>query len=144
MNKYLLILPVFIFLLNIKVHSQAEKPVGALTAHVTGFENNAGEAILLLYRPEDPVPKKPYLRVKGEIINHESVISVKDLPYGDYAVIVVHDENNNGVIDHKWGMPSESLGYTNHWKLTLFSGMPNFEKLKFNFSKANPIVMIQM
>ena len=31
-------------------------------------------------------------------------------PYGDYAAILVHDKNKNGIIDHKWGIPAEPLG----------------------------------
>ena len=133
-----------ITLSDMNAFSQTEKPSNTLTFHVTGFESNAGQAILFLYRPTDKVPKKPFLRVKAEIANMESVIPVKDLPYGDYAAIVVHDQNKNDIIDHKWGMPAEPLGYTNHWKLSLFSGMPTFEKLRFRFSQSENTVLIKM
>ena len=144
MKKTLLILFTIVSLFNINLFSQTEKPENPLIFKVTGFESNSGQAILLLYRPNDDVPKKPFKRIMAEIINRESIFSIKDLPYGDYAVIVVHDKNKNGVIDHKWGMPAEPLGYTNNWKLTLFSGMPSFEKLKFHFSKASGAVVIKM
>ena len=144
MKKILLILSSMIQLFSSNAFSQAEKTTGTLTFRVTGFETNSGQAILLLYRPGDDVPKKPFLRIMAEILNKESVISLKDLPYGDYAVIIVHDQNKNGIIDHKWGMPAEPLGYTNGWKLSLFSGMPNFEKLKFSYSEPGNRVLIKM
>jgi uncharacterized protein (DUF2141 family) len=75
--------------------------------------------------------------MKGKIENGKAEIVFKNILYGDYAAILLHDENSNGVIDHTSGITSEPLGYTNNWRLTLFSGKPNFEKLKFNFSEQN-------
>jgi uncharacterized protein (DUF2141 family) len=38
-------------------------------------------------------------------------VSFKDLPPGDYAVTLYHDENNNGVVDLNYlGMPVEGWG----------------------------------
>ena len=56
------------------------------------------------------------------------------MAYGDYAAILVHDENGNGKIDHSFGLPAEQLGYTNNWTLGVFTGMPSFAKLKFSFN----------
>jgi len=97
-----------------------------------------------LCREEDDVPKKPFKHIKAEIVNNESVIPVIDLPYGEYAVILVHDKNKSGITDHKWGMPAELLGYNNNWKLNFFSGMPNFEKLKFYYSPSGYKVLVRM
>ena len=144
MKKVLLILYSAISIFSIEGFSQTENPPGTLTFKVTGFESNTGKAILLLYRPEDDVPKKPFMHINTEIINQESVIRVKNLPYGEYAAIIVHDKNKNGIIDHKWGMPAEPLGYTNNWKLSLFSGMPNFEKLKFHYSESCAMILVKM
>ncbi len=143
-KKVLLILSSVISIFSINGFSQTEKHTGPLTIQVTGFEDNSGQAILLLYRPEDDVPKKPFTRINAEIVNKESVFQVKDLPYGDYAAIIVHDQNKNGIIDHKWGMPAEPLGYTNNWRLSLFSGMPSFEKLKFHYSASSNMILIRI
>ena len=67
-----------------------------------------------------------------------------DLPFGDYAAIFVHDRNGNDKIDHRLGIPNEPLGYTNNWKLSLFSGMPTFEKLRFTFSASMNHFVIKM
>jgi len=63
---------------------------------------------------------------------------------GEYAAILAHVRNKNGIIDHKWGIPAEPLGYTNNWKLGLFSEMPNFGKLKFNYSSSGNKVLVKM
>lgn len=144
MKKNFLILTAIFSLVSVSLFSQTETTTGILTFKVTGFESSSGQAILMLYRPADNVPKTPFKRVTAEILNKESVITVKDLPYGEYAAILVHDKNKNGIIDHKWGMPAEPLGYTNHWKLSLFSGMPNFEKLKFRYSESCSMVVVSI
>ena len=48
-------------------------------------------------------------------------------------MIVFHDENGNGVLDHSkiTSLPSEPMGFSQGFKFTLFSGMPNFRKLRF-------------
>ena len=144
MKKILLILSFTIALCYPAAWSQNAKPAETLTFHVTGFEKATGQALVYLYRRADKVPTKPFMHLKAEIVNHVSDITVNNLPYGEYAAIVVHDLNSNGKIDHKWGMPAEPMGYTNKWKLSLFSGMPTFEKLKFFYSDKNSTIVVQM
>ncbi len=133
-----------ISLAGLNLHAQTDKPAGSLTFHITGFEKNLGQALILFYSKDDKVPKKPGRHLKAEIVNKEAVLTLENIPCGEYAAIIVHDINGNGVVDHKWGMPSEPMGYTNNWKLSLFSGMPSFDKLKFVHSKPLTIVTIQM
>jgi uncharacterized protein (DUF2141 family) len=87
-----------------------------------------------LFRKDDKIPSSPYMRVKSAISNKKAVVVMNNLLYGDYAAIIVHDKNLNGETDHSFGFPSEPLGFTNNWRLTLFSGIPDFDDLKFNFS----------
>jgi uncharacterized protein (DUF2141 family) len=109
---------------------------GTLTIRARDFDIDAGQAVVFLYRKEDKLPKAPFRKAFGAIRDRESTLEFTDLPYGDYAAILLHDENSNGEIDHSFGIPSEPLGYTRGWKLGLFSGMPTFEKLKFRFSES--------
>lgn len=134
MKNINLILSSLLMLLTINVSSQTVQPIGTLTFHIAGFSDNSGQVIVQLFRKEDKVPKNPFKEVKAAISNQAAVVKVENFAFGEYAAIVVHDKNSNGIIDHRWGMPNEPLGYTNNWQLTLFSGMPSFEKLKFTFS----------
>jgi uncharacterized protein (DUF2141 family) len=129
---------------NVFVLSAFSQTEITLTIRATGFKSNIGQSILELYRKEDNVPKKPFMVLKANIVNNEATFSVKNLAYGDYAAIIVHDQNSNGKIDHSFGIPSEPLGFTNNWELGLFSGMPSFEKLKFTFSKTNISLTVKM
>ena len=144
MKVYSTLLIFSILLLNTYIYSQTIQSTGTLTLKVTGFSNNIGQAIAKVFRKEDKIPNTPFMQVYSTIENKESVIVIKNLAYGEYAIIVVHDQNSNGTIDHSWGFPSEPLGFTNNWKLGLFSGMPTFEKLKFIFSSTKSFYTINV
>ena len=101
-------------------------------------------ATVIMFRKTDKVPKAPFLIEKSRITNKAATIKLDDLAYGAYAAIIFHDTNMNGIIDHHWGIPAELLGYTNHWRLTMLSGMPTFDKLKFSFAAVSDTMAIQM
>ena len=130
------------FVVNIK--AQSANSSGSLTFNVTGFVDNSGQLLVQLFRKSDKVPAKPFKVIKAKIVANKSVVVVENLPFGEYAAILVHDKNMNGHIDHSWGIPNEPLGYTNNWKLSILSGMPTFEKLKIIFSDTNNVLKINM
>ena len=125
-------------------YSQNNKTTGSLSFNVIGFTDNSGQLLIQLFHKEDKVPTHPFKQIKAAIINKKANVIIENLPYGDYAAIFVHDKNSNGKIDHNLGIPSEPLGYTNNWKLSLFSGMPSFDKLKFTFSSSQCLFPIRM
>ena len=107
-----------------------------LTIVARNFKSNAGQAVVNLFRAQDDIPKKPFRIVTAKILNGQSTIEIENLPVGYYAAILFHDENGNNTIDHRFGFPNEPMGFSNNWRLSLFSGMPTFEKLKFNFQES--------
>jgi uncharacterized protein (DUF2141 family) len=128
----------FILLLVMSISLYAYQQTGTLVIHAKNFPNSNGIAVAHLFRQEDDVPKKPFREEAGEIVADSATITFADLPYGSYALILFHDENSNGILDHKFFIPAEPMGFSNNWRLTLFSGMPNFSKLQFVFSPKHP------
>jgi uncharacterized protein (DUF2141 family) len=60
-----------------------------------------------------------------------------DIPAGDYAIKLYHDENENGVIDKNViGIPTESYGFSNN---SGAMGQPSFDKAKFSVSSNTTI-----
>jgi uncharacterized protein (DUF2141 family) len=110
---------------------------GSLKIEATNFSSDAGKATINLFRQEDDIPQKPHLQVSAKIKDGKALIVFEGLPYGDYAAILYHDKNDNGTLDHRLGFPNEPMAFSNNWKLTLFSGMPAFEKLKFTFKEGS-------
>lgn len=48
-----------------------------------------------------------------------------DLPPGSYAVALFHDENDNGRLDKRFGIPTEGFGFSNNPHL--WFGPPSFK-----------------
>ncbi len=146
-EKWAISITFFIFCISLSFSG------GALAADVTatlsiqagGFAHPRGHAIASLFRAEDDVLKHgtAYRKATAEIHDGRATFSFPDLAYGTYAVNVFHDENDNGTLDHNvFHFPGEPLGFSNHFSLGLFSGMPSFEKMKFQFSADTGVVEI--
>ena len=123
--------------------AQSEPSQSVLIFTVANFESNNGKAVINLFREQDKIPKKPFKIVTAKIINKAAVLQVNDLPFGDYAAILYHDKNGNDKLDHRFFFPAEPLTFTNDWHLSLLSGMPNFEKLRFSFSATSDTVKLR-
>jgi len=60
--------------------------------------------------------------------------TVPAVPYGEYAISLYHDENNNALLDRNLAnIPREPYGFSNDAKPLL--GMPAFERARFVLDK---------
>ena len=118
---------------------------GTLTVHVIGFKSAKGHAIINLFREGQDVLKlkEAYRRATCTIEDGQVTFSFTELPFGSYAVSVFHDVNDNGELDHRMGFPAEPLAFSNGFHLSVFSGVPSFEKLKFVFRQDTALLEIR-
>lgn len=56
-------------------------------------------------------------------------IAIADLPEGNYALAIVHDENGNNKLDTFAGIPREGVGFSRNPRITF--GAPSFRSAKF-------------
>ena len=117
---------------------------GDLTIHVTGFAHARGQAVAKLFAPGDNVLGPGRWQVGMPIDGDAAVFRFEGLPAGRYAAVVFHDENDNGVIDHGLLGPSEPLGFSGGFVLSLVSGRPDFERLKFDFKPPTQMLELQV
>lgn len=72
--------------------------------------------------------------VKGSMVSaHKGIVTLKieDLPAGEYALAVFHDENGNGKLDTNWlGIPKEKVAFSKG-KLHMF-GPPKYSECAFD------------
>lgn len=148
MKKIIITFGISIFLFIVLfVFVQAQNKQGKLQIIVDQFNNDDGQAMVLVYRENDNLfkPESAFKSIHTKIINGKVNIQFENLSFGIYAVIAVHDENNNGKTDHYWyGFPKEQLGFSNNFQLSITSGKPNFKKLAFTFSETNTVQNIHL
>ncbi|MCB1303613.1 MAG: DUF2141 domain-containing protein [Leptospiraceae bacterium] len=106
-----------------------------LFVHVTGLRNSDGFAGALLFRPGAGFPDQKALafRMAGSRIDaNQALIVFADVPSGDYALSVLHDENENRKMDKNLiSMPKEGFGFSNNPQTGL--RVPDFEESRFSF-----------
>ncbi len=96
----------------------ATPPPVRLTVRVVDVRNGNGDLILGVFKAADGFPADRAKSVAWQVqpANGTGVFTL-DLPPGDYAVSVLHDENRNGHIDTGFlGIPTEGYGVTNNPK----------------------------
>ena len=110
---------------------------GTLRVAIDGLKHPRGTVRVYLYKPQDNVMrmKEASRTLSFKPSETEAVASFEALEFGDYALSAFHDENDNGAVDHKFGLPAEPIGFSNGFRLGLLSGRPTFEKLRIPFHK---------
>lgn len=100
-----------------------------LTVTIDNVLNNTGKVILALHTSETFM-KGPGIQNKESKINDGKVtVTFKDVKPGTYAVMALHDENENNRMDYETnGMPKESYGTSNN---PMSFGPPQFSESKF-------------
>jgi uncharacterized protein (DUF2141 family) len=118
---------------------------GVLNVIASDFKDESGHAIAKLFRLGQNVRQRGDFEVKSDIRGGKASLIFPPLPAGEYAVVVFHDNNDNGVIDHNFiGLPNEAIGFSNAFKLSFISGLPTFDKLKFAHGEVAQTIQIRM
>ena len=106
-----------------------------LVVHASGFVHERGSAIVSLFRDGDDVFGTPYVRVTAPIHQGKAIVVLPNVRPGNYVLFAFDNENGNNNLDNNFlHLPAEPLGFSNGFKLSAFSGMPSFEKLRFAFT----------
>ncbi|MCX6230628.1 MAG: DUF2141 domain-containing protein [Bacteroidetes bacterium] len=119
--------------ISIIAYSQNRK----ITVNVSGFKSDKGKCLLYLYNNKKGFPTDADKAIHtsiGKILNGKSCIILNNIADGDYAISVIHDENDNGKLDKNFiGMPKEGVGVSNNAKGSF--GPPSFKDSKFQLNK---------
>ncbi len=91
-----------------------EVPEGRILIEVDGLRNTNGYLGILLFRTPDGFPSetsKAFRAYSSTFSSTSETAVIYDIPYGCYAVSVLHDENMNSRLDTNWlGIPKEGVG----------------------------------
>ncbi|MDH5752988.1 MAG: DUF2141 domain-containing protein [Deltaproteobacteria bacterium] len=98
-----------------------------------------------LFKSQEDMFAKPYRQAFAVITDGKAEIRLTGLPFGEYALVVFHDENKNGSVDHNiFRFPKEALGFPNGYRFGLKQGTPTFEKLRIIFDNRTPPLVIRL
>jgi uncharacterized protein (DUF2141 family) len=144
MRIYFIVLSLVMILSAIGM-GEDEVKKGELTIILSGFENNDGVAIIALSNSQENYEKEaePYRGNQSEIVEKTATWIVNGLPFGEYAIKVFHDEDEDKEMDTNFlGIPSEDYGFSNNARGTF--GPASWEEAKFLFNSHKDTVYIKV
>jgi len=110
-----------------------------LNIEIEGIKSENGKILFSLFSGKNGFPGDITKAVKkgiAQIENNKAIINL-DLPPGEYAVMVFHDEDDNNELKTNWfGIPREGVGNSNNHK-----GIPSYKKSVFKLVKNKTIVI---
>jgi uncharacterized protein (DUF2141 family) len=128
--------------------SHAQSPErGNITVVITKLRNAEGEVLISLYNRAEGFPRDRSMIIRSAAIPADGSGQVttvfEDLPYGDYAIAVLHDEDRSD--DMTFGvlhLPREGYCFSNNVKAVLKA--PKFWKAKFPLNRDNVTQILRM
>ena len=103
-----------------------------ITVNIDNVVNNNGKVVLSLHTAETFMKGKGIQNVESKIIDGKISISFNDVAPGEYAILVLHDENDNNRMDFELnGMPKENYATSNN---VMSFGPPQFGESKFEIT----------
>jgi uncharacterized protein (DUF2141 family) len=111
---------------------------GCIRIRVFDLRNHDGDLGIALFNEKKGFPgKAEKALLKGGVSSEGEahVYVFENIPYGTYAVSVMHDENRNGKLDSNFiGIPKEGVGASNNPRSRF--GPPSFDDASFQLDRA--------
>jgi uncharacterized protein (DUF2141 family) len=100
-----------------------------ITVTVENIKSNEGKVLIGLHNSETFMRADGLDNVESTIENNKATLVFKNVKPGQYALLAMHDENENYMMDFEAsGMPKESFGLSNN---PMSFGPPQFNEAKF-------------
>ena len=103
-----------------------------ISVHVKNVDSTNGQVNVALYDSDETFLSFDHVLKSGSAPAHEGIVTLQiaDLPIGEYALAVFHDENGNGKLDTNWlGIPKEKVAFSRA-KMKTF-GPPRYKECAF-------------
>lgn len=106
-------------------------PMASLEIGVTGLRSDKGLVRVCVTADPKHFPQcdgDPLARHLSAPASQATSLRFDDIPAGSYAIALFHDENGNGKVDTRLGIPTEGVGFSNNPRL--WFGPPSFAQAK--------------
>lgn len=103
-----------------------------ITITIDNVMNDNGVVLIGLHSEDTFMKAKGLINENAIIENGKISVVFKNVQPGDYAIMALHDENENGRMDYETtGMPKEAYGMSNN---PMSYGPPQYNDAKFTLS----------
>lgn len=115
----------------------------SLSIEIQGVKSSDGTINIAIYNQAEGFLKFDDVFKAERVAAHKesTQFTITDLPNGEYAVAIFHDENANDKLDTNWlGIPKESIAFSNA-RLKTF-GPPSYKECAFNMDRDMDLKMV--
>ncbi|MBT8260186.1 MAG: DUF2141 domain-containing protein [Flavobacteriaceae bacterium] len=103
-----------------------------ITVTIENVLNNKGKVHLALHTSDTFMKSDAIQSLSSTIEDSKVTVTFKNVEAGEYAILVLHDENENNRMDYlPSGMPKEAYAMSNN---PMLLGPPRFEDAKFQLT----------
>ena len=137
-------LPVIVSILTFFV-SIAYAQTGTVNVEISEINAPKGLVSIGLYSDEKGFPDKgkEYKGKDVEVTGNTIVYTFKDVPFGTYAIAIIHDTNSNGKLDKNFlRIPKEGYAFSNN-VFGVLGSPPSFKDASFKLT-GNKTVKIKI
>jgi uncharacterized protein (DUF2141 family) len=127
------------------VHFMNAQKTCNLKVEVVGLKNTQGQIMVSLSRgpngwPEENILEQRYIT---EFTAPNFTIYFNNLPYGNYAIGLMHDKDMDGEMSKNWiGMPKESFAFSRNYKVIFRA--PKYDEANFELETPKKTITIKM
>lgn len=112
-----------------------------ITVTIENISNSRGHVIIGLHTADSFMKSDGIQNTESKVKDGKVVVTFKNVAPGQYALLALHDENDNKRMDFEPnGMPLESYGISNN---PMLMGPPTFTDGKFEVTDKNIDVTIK-
>jgi len=116
-------------------YAQDNENEKSITVTIENIASNKGKIILGLHTEDTFMKGQGIANAENEIVNGKITITFENVEMGTYAIMALHDENENKRMDFQEnGMPKESYGMSNN---PMSYGPPQYATAKFELKDEN-------
>ena len=125
-NKNLILTVAFVLT---SVFSFSQDKGTTITVTIDNVKNETGKVVMSLHNETTFMKGAGLMNAESAIKDGKVTITFKNVQPGDYAIMAMHDENDNKKMDFQDnGMPLESYGMSNN---VMSFGPPQYDDAKF-------------
>ncbi|NOY48484.1 MAG: DUF2141 domain-containing protein [Chlorobi bacterium] len=130
-----------VFILSITLANAQETKGQTITVTIDNVRNNNGKVSFALHTADTFMKGAGLQNAESNIENGKATVTFSNVASGMYAIMVLHDENENGRMDFQDnGMPKEDYGTSNN---PMSYGPPQFAESKFEISNKDLEIKIR-
>lgn len=122
-----------------------ENKTSRVIVKVSGIKSNEGAIQIAIFNSGASFPDQKPFKAYTHSLKKSEIVEVvfENIPFGEYAVAVYHDKNENNELDTNFvGIPKEPYGFSNDHNPKLSA--PDYASAKVEINQAEQVLNVRI